>query len=131
MKNSVAFSLVIAALMIAAPLVMIYLDRQGVIPASGEEISARTMGVLMGLLLIAYANMMPKKMKPLAETQCDPGREQGARRFSGKAIVLGGALWVVAWIAAPFDLANPLAMIAVGGALLLTLAYCVARRSVS
>lgn len=73
------------------------------------ELAQRLIGFMMGGIVVVYANALPKQLTPLALLRCDPATEQSLRRFTGKALVLGGLGYSLAWLAAPIILANALA----------------------
>jgi hypothetical protein len=77
------------------------------------ETAQRLTGVLLGLVVVVYANVIPKSLVALGRMRCDPAREQAARRFAGWSMVLGGLGYsAAAWWA-------PLAsMHLIGGAIL-------------
>lgn len=116
MRRQMLFSLGAAALMIVAAFALHWLNRAGIIPGGPAEISRRGFNVILGLIVVSTANLAPKRMKPLKDMACEPGREQSARRFISLTIVLGGLAYALTWLAAPFDLAFTISMIALGGA---------------
>lgn len=72
--------------------------------------AVRLNGVTMGVLLVAWANTMPKMLVPLHRLACDPAREQALRRFAGWAMVLGGLGYTLAFALAPIAVAATLAI---------------------
>jgi multisubunit Na+/H+ antiporter MnhB subunit len=85
----------------------------------------RAVNVLAGLMAVFLADRATKALTPLSRLSCAPEREQRLRRRGGFLLVGGGLLFVLAWLAAPLDLAVPLSTAALGGAVLLTLALVV------
>ena len=79
------------------------------------ELSHRLLGALLGAVVIAYSNTIPKVLAARTRLRCSPAQDQAARRFAGWSLVLGGAGYMLAWLLAPIDLAA-----VVGGALLAT-----------
>lgn len=77
------------------------------------ELARRLVGVMMGAIVVLYANSVPKALTPLATMRCSPAAEQSIRRFTGISLVLGGLGFALAWMAAPIEAAN-----AVGGSVL-------------
>jgi hypothetical protein len=67
----------------------------------GEETARRLVGVLLGLVVVVYANAIPKSLVALARLRCSPAREQAARRFAGWSLVLGGLGYIAASLLAP------------------------------
>lgn len=85
----------------------------------GAASAHRVMGVLMGAVVVLYANAVPKALTPLVRMRCDPGVEQALRRFTGWSLTLGGVAYVAVWAIAPLAYANLLAASLLGTALLL------------
>lgn len=77
------------------------------------EMAQRLTGVLLGLVVVVYANAIPKSLVALARLRCSPAREQAARRFAGWSLVLGGIGYMAASLLAPLA-----SMHLVGGAIL-------------
>jgi hypothetical protein len=67
----------------------------------GIEMARRLTGVLLGLVVVVYANAIPKSLVALARLRCSPAREQAARRFAGWSLVLGGLGYIAAALTAP------------------------------
>jgi len=126
--NRVLSSILVAGLIIGASFAVKYLGSKGLIAGDAQELSQRSFNIIMGLIVVWFANLVPKRMKPLAETNCDPAHEQSLRRFAAQATVIGGLLYALAWLAAPYGLALPLSILALGGALPLVLARCLVQR---
>lgn len=82
------------------------------------ELAHRLLGAMLGAMVVAYANAIPKAFAARARQRCSPAGEQAARRFAGWALVLGGLGYMLAWLLAPIQLANPIAGAALGIALL-------------
>ena len=78
-----------------------------------EETARRLTGVLLGFVVVVYANAIPKSLVALARLRCSPAQEQAARRFAGWSLVLGGLGYMAAALAAPLE-----TMHLVGGAIL-------------
>ena len=76
-------------------------------------LAPRLLGVLLGAIVVFYANAVPKSLTKLASLRCAPAREQAARRFAGWALVLGGLGYMLAALFAPLA-----SMHLVGGGLL-------------
>lgn len=82
------------------------------------DFARRLVGVMMGAIVVLFANSVPKKLTPLAAMRCSPATEQSIRRFTGMSLVLGGLGFALAWMAAPIDAANAVAGTVLGVALL-------------
>jgi len=86
-------------------------------------LAPRFMGLLLGAIVVFYANVIPKSLTKLASLRCAPEREQAARRFVGWSLVLGGLGYMLAALFAPLA-----SMHLVGGTLLaLSLAAAILR----
>ncbi len=77
------------------------------------DLAPRFMGVLLGAIVVCYANVIPKSLTSLVRLRCAPEREQAARRFAGWSLVLGGLGYMLAALFAPLA-----AMHLIGGSLL-------------
>jgi len=104
--RSILRALLVAALILAAAAAVQWLTPEHL----SEEMGRRFTQVLLGSLVIFYANAAPKALTSLRAMRCDPAKEQAARRFSGWALVLGGLAYVLVWLFAPLDIAAPLAI---------------------
>lgn len=104
-------SLLAAALIIGASAALSWLAPSFI----STELSHRLLGALLGAVVIAYSNTIPKVLAARTRLRCSPAQDQAARRFAGWSLVLGGAGYMLAWLLAPIDLAA-----VVGGALLAT-----------
>jgi hypothetical protein len=80
------------------------------------DTARRMMGVLLGVVVMVYANAVPKALSPLIQMRWNPAEEQALRRFTGWSLVLGGAAYAAAWAIAPIDKANLVAAICLGAA---------------
>ncbi len=86
------------------------------------EFVRRALGALLGIVVIVYANVVPKALSPLIQSRCDPIEEQAMRRFTGWSLVLGGVAYAAAWVIAPLESANMISGSLLGAALLLVVA---------
>ncbi len=82
----------------------------------------RLLGVMLGLVVIFYANAVPKALTRLMHRR-DPAAEQAVRRFTGWTLLLGGVGYVMAWILVPLEYANATA----GGLLAFAVMTVIAR----
>ena len=95
-----------AGLLLLASLAIKIGERHGLSPETGNRLA----GMMLGALVVVYANAVPKALVPLARLTCDPAREQALRRFTGWALVLGGLGYMGASALAPAEFAGTLAM---------------------
>ena len=65
------------------------------------DMARRLTGVLLGAVVVVYANAIPKSLVALARLRCSPAGEQAARRFAGWSLVLGGLGYMAAALLAP------------------------------
>ncbi len=116
----VAFGLVVAAAFTGAALLLRALTPEHI----SIEVGQRLFGILCGLLVIAYANVVPKTLVPLVRLRGDPAREQALRRFAGWSLLLGGLVYALAWLLAPLQYARAIAIAGLGTATLLVVLRC-------
>ncbi|KQQ87886.1 hypothetical protein [Massilia sp. Leaf139] len=64
------------------------------------EWAQRLTGALLGIVVVFYANVIPKSLTSLARLR-SPQAEQAARRFAGWSLVLGGLGYMLAMLLAP------------------------------
>ena len=119
-------SLVLAGAVIGISAALAGLQAAGLVD---EGIVKRGVGAVLGLIVIAYANQMPKILVPLDEPG-DPARRQGLQRFAGWTLVLGGIGYVSAFLFAPMAWAAPLAVACGVTALIIVFARCLALRRI-
>lgn len=86
------------------------------------ELAQRLGGCLLGLVVVAYSNAVPKGATPLARAHCDAATEQSIRRFAGWSLVLGGMAYSAASMFAPFESSVMLAAGVLGFSLALVIA---------
>jgi hypothetical protein len=117
LRSEVSRGLILAALLLAASFGAKRLSPEYLSP----DLAHRLLGVLMGGVVVVYANAVPKAITPLIETRCDPGACQAIRRFAGWSLVIGGAAYAGAWALAPLRIADLLAVSFLGAFLLLVI----------
>lgn len=117
-RGTISRGLILAGLLLAASVALKLLSPDYLSP----ELARRLLGVLMGTVVVVYANAVPKALSPLIQMRCDPAAEQAIRRFVGWGLALGGAAYAVAWVIAPIEDASVLSASFLGTALLLILA---------
>jgi len=119
----------IAALYLSAAAVLNALRQHGIVSAEAVE---RLMGMLMGSVVFITANVLPKRLVPLARLSCDPARDQAFRRLWGWVLVLGGLGYTLAYALAPIAIAARVATYLLMPAVVVvagSLAYCVWMRA--
>ena len=113
-------AIALAALIIGAALALRYAGGAGWI---GDEGAKRTMQVLIGLMLAAYANMMPKQLgRPRGSPRAEAAA-QAALRVGGWSLTLASLAYAGIWAFAPLDVADIGSIAVLGAATALTLGY--------
>ena len=105
----IARSLAAAALIIGVAALLSLLSPAYI----SAEWSQRLIGVMLGTVVVVYANAIPKALVALSRLRVSAAEDQAARRYAGRALVLGGLAYALAWLLAPLQMAA-----LVGGALL-------------
>lgn len=77
------------------------------------DMARRLTGVLLGAVVVVYANTIPKSLVALTRLRCSPAREQAIRRFAGWSLVLGRLGYMAASLIAPIAMIH-----LIGGAIL-------------
>lgn len=103
-QSRLARDLAIAGLLLLTTAALAFLTPDVI----GRDVSYRAYGVLMGLVVLFYANEAPKTL-PRLERVRNPVAEQAKRRFTGWAITLGGVAYLLTWLIAPVSYAPPIA----------------------
>lgn len=82
-----------------------------------EPAEQRTTGVVTGIILAWFGNLMPKQGPNGACRECGTARGQDMRRFAGWMFLLAGLGHALVWLVAPLEQANYLAMGIIAAAL--------------
>lgn len=88
------------------------------------EMAHRLLGALLGAVVVIYSNTLPKVLAPRSLLGGSPAADQAARRFAGWSLVLGGLGYTLASLLAPIGLANVIASLLLGSALLAAVLRC-------
>jgi hypothetical protein len=115
-----SFAIALAVLLLGTAAALSYAQDLGLI---GPDTAKRTIQVMIGLQLAAYANLMPKDVGRWRSSPLAMARAQSALRVGGWSITLAGLAHAGLWAFAPLAVANVAAMIAVASALLITIGY--------
>jgi hypothetical protein len=89
----------------------------------GSDAARRTMQVMIGLILAAYSNLMPKDLGRWRASAPAMARSQSALRVGGWSMTLAGLAYAGVWAFAPLALADVAATAAVASAILVTVGY--------
>lgn len=87
------------------------------------EAAKRVMQVMIGLILAAYANLMPKDVGRWPASARAAARSQSALRVGGWALTLAGLGYAGLWAFAPIAFADVAATVIVAIATLVTLGH--------
>ena len=117
-RNSIAVALAVFILAAAASLTYAQ-DLGGISPDAAK----RTMQVLIGLILAAYANLMPKDVGRWRASARAAARSQSALRVGGWSLTLAGLGYAGLWAFAPIAFADVAATAIVAIAMLVTVGY--------
>jgi hypothetical protein len=92
---------------------------QAVGAIDNQDLSQRLTSALVGVFLAAIGNATPKMLTPLSAMACDGARTQAFQRFSGWTWFMAGLTYAMVWLVLPIEIAKPLSVMVVLGAVLL------------
>ena len=115
-----SFAVALAALLLGTAAALSYAQRLDLI---GPDAARRTVQVLVGLILAAYANLMPKDVGPWRGSVFAVARAQSALRVGGWSMTLAGLVYAALWAFAPLPFADVASIIVVASAMLITMGY--------
>ncbi len=115
-----AFAIALAILILAVAGGLRYAEAAGMVGAEGAR---RTMQILIGLGLAAYANLMPKQIGRARKSPQAEAFAQAALRVGGWSLTLAGLAYAGLWAFAPLAIADLASMAVVATALAATLGY--------
>jgi hypothetical protein len=111
-----------AALMLAVAAGVKYAEGASVI---GHDTAVRTIQVIIGLMLAAYANFMPKSLGSLQSSAAAARWAQSALRVGGWSFAIAGLGYAVIWALAPLAIADVISILIVVSAMIATLGHAV------
>jgi hypothetical protein len=118
--RKLATALGLAVLFLAAAAGLRYAEGIGMVGPDGAR---RWIQVLTGLILAAYANVMPKQIgRPRGSAHAE-SRAQATLRFGGWSLTLAGLAYSALWAFAPLDFADLASVVVVASALAATIGY--------
>ena len=85
----------------------------------------RLLGVLLGAIVVVFANAIPKALVTRSALRCDPAADQAARRFAGWSLVFGGIGYMLASLLAPVETSSLAGGVLLGASLLAAVVRCV------
>ena len=125
-RQSIRGALVIAGGMLAGTALLTVAHK--VFGWFDSETTTRGVMVLIGLMLVATGNSMPKKQEgPPSQTVGEVVVRQSVLRVGGGALLLGGVIWTALWLFAPRDIAQLGSIAAVAISVVVMLGYTVWR----
>lgn len=89
----------------------------------GPDAVRRTLPVIIGIVLAAYSNLMPKGLGRQRASAEAMAIDQAARRVGGWSMTLAGLAYAALWAFAPIAIAGTAGLVIVASALLITIAY--------
>ncbi len=119
-------ALFFAGLMLAIALFISFGEERGLVGDGAE----RQAGALMGVILMWFANLLPKQ----ASSGCNACAPEGATRmhlFAGQMLLAAGLIHALIWLFAPIEHANFWAAASVATALAIVLARAIIRRTLA
>ena len=114
-RRELTWAIVLSGSLFVVALAGVWIGRVGWASEFAGEISERSRGVVIGVVVVVLANVIPK--------QAGSGRRLAMLRIAGWALVMGGLGYAMAWLLLPLSIANVAALLV----LLLSLTYAVAR----
>ena len=124
-RKSIRSALIIAGIQIAGALLLTLANKLGWIDG---ETTRRGVMVLIGLMLVAIGNAMPKTQEgPQEQTVGQVAARQSILRVGGWALTIGGAIWALLWAFGPPDVANVGSIAAVATAGIVMVVYAIWR----
>ena len=119
--DQIATAVVFAALMMGVTLALELARSYGLIDRS--DVGRRSVGVLIGALIVMIGNSMPKDLPPLSSLPGNGARQQAFHRRAGWTWVLCGLASAIAWLALPIDSAETAAIVLWPTALVVTIVH--------
>lgn len=116
----ISVSLAVAAVILVAAVALKYAQGLEMI---GADAARRTMQVTIGLILAAYANLMPKDIGQLRTSARAAARSQSVVRVGGWSLTLAGLAYALLWAFTPIAFADVAAMAVVAAATAVTVGY--------
>ena len=116
----ISISLALAVFILAAAAALRYAEG---VESISPDAAKRAMQVLIGMILAAYANLMPKDIGPWRGSLRAAARSQSALRVGGWSMTLAGLGYAGLWAVAPIAAADVVSMFIVATALLITAGY--------
>ena len=120
-KTHRRFAIALSAILLAVPLGAQLARALEWIAAGDGDLSSRLFGIVGGLLLAAYGNVIPRQLDRYDPVKCDPARWQRLQRRAAWAFVLAGLACAAIYALLPVRAAALWSTVPVGAAILLVL----------
>ncbi len=115
-----SFAIAVAVLILGTAAALRYAQGLDLI---GPDAAKRTMQVMIGLILAAYSNLMPKDVGRWRASALAMARAQSALRVGGWSMTLAGLAYAGLWAFAPLAFADVASIVVVASAMLITIGY--------
>jgi hypothetical protein len=92
------------------------------------DLSQRITNAIMGAFFVFTGNALPKMLTPLSSLRCDAARVQRFQRFAGWTWVLAGLGFAYVWLVLPVNVAEPVSVLLLMGAVLIIGTQCIRLR---
>ena len=116
----ISVAVAVAVLILGTAAGLSYAQRLDLI---GPDAARRTMQVMIGLILAAYSNLMPKDIGRWRASVLAAARAQSALRVGGWSMTLAGLAYAALWAFAPLGFADVASTGVVALAMLITMGY--------
>ncbi|MEO0983426.1 MAG: hypothetical protein AAFX03_12330 [Pseudomonadota bacterium] len=90
-----------ASLVLVVGLALVAADVGGLLEDPERETRRRAMGALLGLMIMAYGNALPKQLSVIKQTECSPAATQAKNRAVGWITALAGLAYAGVWLTLP------------------------------
>ena len=115
-----SFAVAIAVLILGTAAALSYAQSLDLI---GPDAAKRTLQVMIGLILAAYSNQMPKDIGRWRASALAAARAQSALRVGGWSMTLAGLAYAGLWAFAPLAFADVASTVVVASAMVITMGY--------
>ncbi len=105
MKKQIGSALIVAAMVVAVSFGLKRLVAAGAITHDQYVLGYRALNVAFGLGLAWFGDTLPKRLGPVPDSLAAAVCRQSFTRSAGPIYVVGGLVFVLDWLIAPFRLA--------------------------
>jgi hypothetical protein len=93
--------IIVAAILLALGLALAYARAKGLLDKGDNSLVSRVFGIVTGLILAYYGNVIPKRSACVDPVSAGAARRQRLLRFSGWTFTLAGLVYAAIWAFAP------------------------------